>query len=157
MLAGEFLVGGWWVYVVWKKQATLRPSVVFFLIDISEKKYFQERITLETYDKTKENTNFFKEFLKYYTSSTRRFFRSRSLGDFLSILKSQIFTTARSSLHQKILPCPCWISYSFITCCCLRPSAVVLQRISAPSEIFSGTVDFIFSISIAPLAKFLMR
>jgi hypothetical protein len=33
-------------------------------MEVSEEKYFEEEIPLETYDKTKENASFFKEFLK---------------------------------------------------------------------------------------------
>ncbi len=33
-------------------------------MEVSEEKYFEEEIHLETYDKTKENASFFKEFLK---------------------------------------------------------------------------------------------
>ena len=35
-----------------------------FSMEVSEEKYFEEEIPLETYDKTKENASFFKEFLK---------------------------------------------------------------------------------------------
>jgi hypothetical protein len=100
-------------------------------MEISEEKYFEEKIPLETYDKTKENAIFFRKFLK-----------------------------GRCEIYNAVFPPPIarrfFTKHGFVACCRLRQSAVVVKRISAPSEISSGTVDLFFQFSFTQLVKFLM-
>lgn len=106
----------------------MRPSMRVFSMEISEEKYFEGEILLETYDKTKENAIFFREFLK-----------------------------GRCEIYNAVFPPPIsrgfFTKHGFVVCCRLRPSAVVLQRISATFADPKGTVDLFFQF---PSAKFLM-
>ena len=83
----------------------------FFSMEISEEKYFEEKIPLKTYDKTKENAIFFRKFLK-----------------------------GHCEIYNAVFPPPIargfFNKHGFVACCRLRQSAVALQHVSAHFEIF---------------------